>query len=88
MRKTEHTLDEFFKAVQGYCDLLADLSLLIKMGRNVSKCTIFLYNIPENATVPEFTSIAWSYDAQGPVKGAIKTIVMRRDSTNDHLLCY
>jgi hypothetical protein len=85
--KATHTLPEFFVKVQGYCDLLADLSLVIKMGRNVNKCTILLYNIPENVTIPEFTSISWSYDAKSPVKGAIKTIVMRRDSVNQ-LLCY
>jgi hypothetical protein len=84
--KATHTLPEFFVKVQGYCDLLADLSLVIKMGRNVNKCTILLYNIPENVTIPEFTSIAWSYNAKSPVKGAIKTIVMRRDSVNQ-LLC-
>jgi len=82
-----HTIEEFFVKVQGYCDLLADLSLVIKMGRNVNKCTILLYNIPEDADIPEFTSIAWSYDARGPVKGSIKTIVMHRDSA-DRLLCY
>jgi hypothetical protein len=46
------TIEEFFEKVQGYCDLLADLSLVIKMGRNVNKCTILLYKIPENATIP------------------------------------
>jgi hypothetical protein len=45
--KNIHTLSEFFSIVQGYCDLLANLSLVIKMGRNVRKCTIYLYNIPE-----------------------------------------
>jgi len=87
MLKRLHTIEEFFEKVQGYCDLLADLSLVIKMGRNVNKCTILLYNVPENATIPEFTSIAWSYDARGPVKGSIKTIVMQRN-TDDHLVCY
>jgi len=41
------TVSEFFSTVQGYCDLLADLSLVIKMGRNVKKCTIYFYNIPD-----------------------------------------
>jgi hypothetical protein len=35
--KQLHTCNEFFKIVQGYCDLLADLSLVINMGRNVKK---------------------------------------------------
>ncbi len=35
----------------------------------------------------EFTSIAWAYDAQGPVKGVIKPIVMQRDQ-QCNLLCY
>jgi hypothetical protein len=64
--KQTHTCAEFFKIVQGYCDLLADLSLVIKMGRNVKKCVLCLYNIPQTEPVPEFTSIAWSFDVQGP----------------------
>jgi len=87
MAKTTHSLPEFFRTVQGYCDLLADLSLVIKMGRNVRKCTIYLYNIPDNAIIPTFHSIAWSYDSQGPVKGTIATVVMQRDP-DGHLLCY
>jgi hypothetical protein len=63
MLKAKMTLPDFFKVVQGYCDLPADLSLVIKMGCNVKKCTIFLYNMPEHAIIPEFSSIAWSYDA-------------------------
>jgi len=66
--KASCSLKEFFDVVQGYCDLLADLSLVIKMGRNFRKCTIYLYNIPENCNIPIFTSITWSYDSQGPVK--------------------
>jgi hypothetical protein len=78
----------FFAIVQGYCNLLADLSLVIKMGRNVKKCYINLYNIPEDTEIPEFHSIAWSYDAQGPVKGVIETTVMRHESDSYQLLCY
>ena len=81
--KSEKTVEEFFDIVQGYCNLLADLSLVIKMGRNVKKCTIYLYNIPEEVAIPEFTSIAWSYDAQGPIKGTIKVVAMKRDSDNN-----
>jgi hypothetical protein len=36
------TLPEFFAIVQGYCDQLAALSLVITMGRNVSKCTLYV----------------------------------------------
>jgi hypothetical protein len=32
-------------------------------------------------------SVAWSFDAQGPVKGTIKVIVMQRDM-EENLLCY
>lgn len=85
--KSEHSLNDFYATIQGYCDLLADLSLGIKMGRNVRKCTIYLYNIPEDAVIPEFTSIAWSFEAGGPVKGFIAVVVMRRDS-NGNLICY
>ena len=74
--------------VQGYCDLLADLSLVIKIGRNVRKCTVYLYNIPEDVEVPEFNSIAWSFDAHGPVKGTIRTVIMRRENISNRLLCY
>ena len=87
MSKAMHSLEEFFATVQGYCDLLADLSLVIKMGRNVRKCVIFLYNIPEQADIPTFHSIAWSYDAQGPVRGNIDTVVMHRDDDRN-LICY
>jgi hypothetical protein len=47
------------------------------MGQNVNKCTLHLYNIPHDIEVPTFTSIAWSYDAEGPVQGIIHTVVMR-----------
>jgi hypothetical protein len=42
MPKSTHSSDEFFATVQGFCDLLADLSLVIKMERNVRKWTIYL----------------------------------------------
>ena len=56
------------------------------MGRNVSKCTIILYNIPLGPT-PTFTSTAWSYDEGGPVTGNIKTIIVRRDN-EENLIKY
>eukprot|EP00590_Aulacoseira_subarctica_P005294 CAMPEP_0172416722 /NCGR_PEP_ID=MMETSP1064-20121228/3216_1 /TAXON_ID=202472 /ORGANISM="Aulacoseira subarctica , Strain CCAP 1002/5" /LENGTH=1681 /DNA_ID=CAMNT_0013154579 /DNA_START=343 /DNA_END=5384 /DNA_ORIENTATION=- len=80
------SLPHFFEVVQGYCNLLAELSLAIKMGRNVKKCTIFLYNIPEGTIIPVFTSIAWSYDARGPFKGSIATVVMNRDPQGNLIL--
>jgi hypothetical protein len=58
------------------------------MGRNVKKCIIYLYNIPEDMAIPEFTSIAWSYDSQGPLKGSIAVVVMHRDLENNCLICY
>jgi hypothetical protein len=58
------------------------------MGRNVLKCIIFLFNIPEDAVIPEFTSIAWSYDSQGLVKGSIAVVVMRRENATGALLCF
>jgi hypothetical protein len=85
--KALYPLEEFFQTVQGYCDLLVNLSLVIKMGRKVNKCAIYLYNIPEDETVPKFMSTAWSYDARGPVTGEIAVVVMQRDS-QDQLLCY
>jgi hypothetical protein len=88
LSKNAYTINEFFAIVQGYCDLLADLSLVIKMGRNVKMCTINLCNIPEDTVIPDFTSIAWSYDSQGPVKGSIAVEVMCRDLENNHLICY
>ena len=57
LSKRLHSIEEFFTIVQGYCNLLADLSLVIKMDRNDRKSTVFLYNIPENAVVPEFTIV-------------------------------
>jgi hypothetical protein len=57
------------------------------MGRNAKKCTLYLYNIPHNVTVPIFTSIAWSYEGQGPFQGAIDTVIMRRNEQGQ-LLCY
>ncbi len=57
------------------------------MGQNVNKCTLHLYNIPHDIEVPTFTSIAWSYDAEGPVQGNIHTVVMRRDEDGT-LICY
>ena len=57
------------------------------MGRNVKKCTIYLYNIPEGTPIPEFTSTAWAYDSQGPVRGSISVVTMYRDSANN-LICY
>jgi hypothetical protein len=51
-----------------------------------------MYNLflqyPRQTIIPEFTSIAWSYDAQGPAKGSIEVVVMRRDNMNDNLICY
>ncbi len=72
-------IDKFFQLIQKYCDLLADLSLVIKVGQNVTKCKIIVYNIPlgSNLTI---TSNVWSYDEGGPVTGNIITIVVCRDS--------
>jgi hypothetical protein len=87
LAKKLYFCEHFFNVVQGYCNLLADLSLVIKMGRNVKKCTLYLYNIPHNIAIPTFYSIAWSYDAQGPVQGAITVVAMKRDK-NNNLICY
>lgn len=40
LSKHYHSWDEFFTVVQGYCDLLADLSLVIKMGATSKMHTI------------------------------------------------
>jgi len=53
----------------------------------VKKCSIYLYNFPQNITIPIFTSTAWSYEAQGPVKGSIKTIIMYRDTEENLIFC-
>jgi hypothetical protein len=87
MPKSEHSCNEFFNMVHGYCDLLADLLLVIKMGRNMKKCMIYLYNIPQGTPIPEFTSTVWSFDAQGPMKGSIATVTMFRD-IDGNLICY
>jgi hypothetical protein len=79
VKKSDIDVEDFFQLIQKYCDLLADLSLVIKMGRNVTKCTIIVYNIPLGP-IPTFTSTAWSYDEGGPVTGNIKTIIVHRDS--------
>jgi len=52
------TCKEFFNIVQRYCDLLEDLSLVLMIGRNVKKCSIYLYNIPEDIPIPTFDSTA------------------------------
>jgi len=85
--KQDCTCEEFFNIVQGYCDLLADLSLVIKMGRNVKKCSINLYNIPEDTPIPTFNSTALSFDVQGPIKGSIKTVIMRKDMEGNLICC-
>jgi hypothetical protein len=82
-----YPVSEFFDIIQGYCNLVADLSLVIKMGKNVKKCSICLYNVPKNTEIPEFYSIAWSFDAQGPVKGIIETTVMQQDNESINLIC-
>lgn len=46
MLKREHSVETFFSTVQAYCDLLAKLSLVIKMGRNVKK----MRNLPVQHT--------------------------------------
>ena len=74
-RLREKTVDEFFDIVQGYCDLLANLSLVIKMGHNVWS-TVTRHNLPDDTPVPEFNSIAWSYNAQGPIKGNIAVVII------------
>jgi hypothetical protein len=86
MPKSETAISHLFETVQGYCDLLADLSLVIKMGCNVKKCTMYLYNIPDEAIIPEFISIAWAYDAHGPAKGSIVTVAVRNDSKGNMLI--
>jgi hypothetical protein len=73
IKKSEIGAEEFIQLIQKYCDLLADLSLVIKMGRNVTKCTIIVYNISFGPN-PTFTSTAWSYDEGGPFTGNIKPL--------------
>jgi hypothetical protein len=57
------------------------------MGRNVKKCTINLYNIPQGTPIPTLHSTAWSFDSQGPTKGNIEAVTMFRDS-NRNSVCY
>jgi hypothetical protein len=78
--KCTHSCEDFFTIVQGYCDLLADLLLVIKMGRNVRKCMIHLYNIPQGTPIPTFHSATWSFGSQGPARGNIEAVTMFRDS--------
>ncbi len=87
MPKSTHSCDELFTTVQGYYDLLVDLSLVIKMGRKLKNCIIYLYNIPQDVIIPTFTSTAWLYDVQGPVNGSIAVVIMQRDSQGN-LVCY
>ena len=42
--------------------------------------------MPADAVILEFTSIAWSYDARGPVKGSIATVTVRRDPDGNMLI--
>lgn len=88
MPKATTTIKEFFAVLQGYCDLLADLLLVIKMGHIVKKCTIFLYNMLEDVIILEFSSITWSYDAHGPVKEYIATVSVHWDSQGKMLFIY
>ena len=76
MSKNINTLSEFFSIVQGYCDLLADLSLVLRWEEMLGNAP-FIFIIFQKDVIPEFTSIAWSYDAQGPVKGKIAVVVMQ-----------
>jgi hypothetical protein len=46
-----------------------------------------LTGIPERTPIPEFSSTAWSFEAQGPVKGTIEVVTMFRDDENN-LICY
>jgi hypothetical protein len=43
--------------------------------------------MPEHAIIPEFSSIAWSYDAWGPFKDPITTVTIHRDS-NGNMIIY
>jgi hypothetical protein len=48
---------------------------------------IYLYNISQETPIPEFTSTAWSFDAQGPMKGSISIVTMFRYN-DGNLICY
>jgi hypothetical protein len=52
MPQSETSISHFFDVEQGYWDLLAGLTLVIKMGCNIKKFTIYLYNIPEDVLTP------------------------------------
>ena len=82
-KKLDISLDEFVKLVQAILDTAADFSLVFKVGRNPKKCSVTLYNIEENKNIPDFQSIAWSFENRGPLKAFIKPVIVRCTTEGD-----
>ena len=82
-KKLDISTEDFLKLVQAILDAAADFSLVFKVGRNPKKCTVTLYNIENNVIIPDFHSIAWSFENRGPLKAIIKPQVVRCTSEGD-----
>ena len=63
--------------VQGYIDHASSWYNVNRIGRKSPKCRIRLYglNPAEHDQIPKFTSIAWSYLHDRPIKSEIQTTV-------------
>jgi len=62
--------EELIKAVKQFIKQSGDLSIVLKIGRKGSKCDISFYNLKLKtiASLPQFDSIAWNYNKDGPIK--------------------
>jgi len=63
--KASHSPEEFFTKVQGYCDLMADMSLVVKMGRNVKKCALYLKHIKDVLTSRKYLGVTTNAQLDG-----------------------
>jgi hypothetical protein len=71
--------EALMEKVQKIYDRAADLSLVLKTGRNPSKCKIYIYNLKENDTIDDIKSIAWSFENKGILQGKITPIIIREN---------
>ena len=81
------SLMDLLRWAQDSIDNAGDFSLVTKLGRKGDKSGVTLFNINplEMTTIPLFTSVAWSFAENRPLKEEVKTRVHFRPVTQAEL---
>ena len=78
------TLSHIISQIQFNIDRAGDFSLITKLGRKHTKCSVAIINHPPDESTPTLISTTWSYDHNGPYTCPIQTHTQSLHLTEYH----